>query len=169
MFTNSSTMAAGRADNQEDLTALPAWLVQYSPRSARALQRSWNEGEDFEYPAIDRHADEIREDDIVLFWVSGPGRESGVIGWGIATGHTEELEHAKNYNDPAGAKALRDSAEVSLCSVFDQPIITRAELKEHPAFADFDLFRMPNRPNAFGVTREQWTVVFARLEEVLGG
>ncbi|MDI6910461.1 EVE domain-containing protein [Nocardioides sp.] len=163
-----SALSCETPDNRADLTALPAWLVQYSPRSAKALQRSWNEGEDFEYPAIDRHTDEIREDDIVLFWVSGPGTESGVIGWGIASGHIEELEHAKNYNDPDGPKALRDSAEVSLCSVFDTPIITRDELKEHLAFADFDLFRMANRPNAFAVTREQWTVIFARLEEVLG-
>lgn len=162
------TLSCETTDRREDLTALPAWLVQYSPRSARALQRSWNEGEDFEYPAIDRHADEIHEDDIVLFWVSGPGAESGVIGWGIATGQIEELEHAKNYNDPDGAKALRDSAEVSLCSIFDEPIITRDELKEHHAFADFDLFRMANRPNAFAVTREQWAVIFVRLEEVLG-
>ena len=167
MTTNSSTMV-GQTDTDDDITALPAWLVQYSPRSAKALQRSWNSGEDFEYPAIDRHTDEIREDDIILFWVSGPSRTSGVIGWGIATGHIEELEHAKNYNDPDGAKALRDSAEVSLCSVFDQPIITRDELKEHPAFADFDLFRMANRPNAFAVTREQWTLILARLEEAMG-
>lgn len=159
---------ASRTGSHEDLTKLPTWLVQYSPRSAKALQQSWNSGEDFEYPAIDRHTDELREDDIVLFWVSGSGSESGVIGWGIASGHVEELEHAKNYNDPDGARALRDSAEVSLCSVFDQPIITRDELKEHPAFADFDLFRMANRPNAFAVTRGQWTLVLARLEQVLG-
>lgn len=163
-----STMSCGTTGGREDLTALPVWLVQYGPRSARALRRSWHEGEDFEYPAIDRHTDEIRQDDIVLFWVSGPGSRAGVIGWGIATGHVEELEHAKNYNDPDGARALRGSAEVSLCSVFDQPIITRDELKGHPAFADFDLFRMANRPNAFAVTREQWTLVLGRLTEVLG-
>jgi len=167
MTTNSSTMV-DQTGNREDLTALPAWLVQYSPRSARALQRSWNEGEDFEYPAIDRHTDEIREDDIILFWVSGPTAKSGIIGWGIASGHVQELEHAKNYNDPDGAKALRESAEVSLCSVFDEPIITRNELKELQAFAGFDLFRMANRPNAFAVTREQWTIILARLTEVLG-
>lgn len=167
METNTLT-TVGATDSHEDLTALPAWLVQYSPRSARALQRTWNAGEDFEYPAIDRHVDEIREGDIVAFWVSGASTKAGIIGWGIASGHVEELEHAKNYNDPDGARGLRDSAEVSICSIFDQPIITRYELKKHRAFADFDLFRMPNRPNAFAVTREQWTIILARLEEVLG-
>lgn len=154
--------------SHEDLTALPAWLVQYSPRSARALQRSWNSGDDFEYPAVDRHADEIQLDDIVLFWVSGPGVKAGIIGWGVASGNVEELEHAKDYHDPDGPRALRDSAEVAMCAVFDEPIITRTELKQHPAFADFDLFRMPNRPNAFAVSRDQWTFVLSRMEEVLG-
>lgn len=164
----NTVTTVGATDSHEDLTALPAWLVQYSPRSTRALQRSWNSGEDFEYPAIDRHVDEIRENDIVLFWVSGPSTTAGIIGWGIATGHVEELEHAKNYHDPDGPRALRDSAEVSICSVFDEPVITRDELKQHPAFADFDLFRMPNRTNAFVVSHAQWAVIFARLVEVLG-
>lgn len=167
-MTNKTLTTPGAGDRHEDLTALPAWLVQYSPRSAAALQSSWLAGEDFEYPAIDRHVDEIRQDDIILFWVSGPARKSGIIGWGIATGNIEELEHAKSYHDPEGPRALRDSAEVSICWVFDQPIITREELKRCPAFAAFDLFRMPNRPNAFVVSREQWTVFLARLEEVMG-
>ncbi len=167
MITNSLTLIS-EADSRGNLTGLPVWLVQYSPRSAAALQRSWNSGEDFEYPAIDRHIDEIREDDIVLFWVSGPSKKAGVFGWGIATGVIEDLEHAKNYHDPDGPRALRDSAEVSLCCVFDEPIITRDELKQHTEFEDFDLFRMPNRPNLFTVSREQWAIILRRLEEVLG-
>lgn len=150
------------------IAAMPVWLFQYSPRSARALQLSWNAGEDFEYPALDRHADDIRLDDIVLFWRSGRGDTAGLIGFGVASGVIEELSHPRNYQDPDGPRALRKSAEAALCCVFDEPVITRSELKQSPEFADFDLFRMPNRANAFEVTAAQWAIVRDRIEEVMG-
>ncbi len=155
-------------EDHPDAESQTAWLVQYSPRTARELWLGWNAGEDFEYPNVDRHADEIREDDIVLFWVSGPGHQAGLIGFGVASGEIESLSHPRDYHKPDGPWMLRRSAEVSVCAVFDTPVTTRTELKQHPEFADFPLFRMPNRPNAFEVTGDQWAIIMRRLQEVLG-
>ena len=160
--------ASGPTTSQQELLAVPVWLIQYSPRGAQALLRSWASGEDFEYPKTDRNVHSIREGDIVLFWVSGAGAKAGVFGFGLATGNVEKLDHAKNYKDPDGPRTQCDSAEVSLAAVFEAPVCTREELREIPAFADYDLFRMPNRPNAFAVTPEQWQVIHGRLEEVMG-
>lgn len=164
-MTNSTTPSSA-ADNA-DILSVPTWLFQYSARSTADLQSGWNAGHDLEYPPVDQHADQINEDDFILFWVSGPAKEAGIIGWGLASGHFEELEHAKNYQDPDGPRSLRTSLEVDLCTVFDAPIITRDELRRHPAFEDFDLFTMPNRSNAFTVTAEQWAVIFARIDQKL--
>lgn len=152
----------------EDLTELPAWLVQYSPRSAHGLRRRWNEGEDTEDPAVDRHLGDIGLDHIILFWVSGHAKRAGIIGWGITSGLVRELDHAKSYHDPDGPRAQRTSAEVEVCEVFDTPIITRHELKKLPEFGGFELFRMPNRSNAFAVTRQQWAIILDRIEMVMG-
>ena len=164
-----STRNVGTADviGEEYLTT-PTWVVQYNPRSAQLLRRSWQGGEDFEYPNVDRHADEIHADDFILFWVSGPGAEAGVIGVGVASGVNEVRDHPKSYRDPEGPTVLRNSAEVALACVFIDPVVTRDELRRHPEFDEFDLFRMPNRPNAFPVTPEQWAIIFRRMEEVLG-
>ncbi|MGQ2912113.1 EVE domain-containing protein [Aeromicrobium sp.] len=164
--TNPRTAVLSGGDNT-DILDMPTWLFQYSPRSAKDLQNGWEAGAELDYPALDRHADEIKMDDFVLFWVSGPAKEAGIIGWGLASGHLEERDHAKNYHDPDGPRSLRASLEVNLCSVFDRPIITREELKQHPVFEDFDLFAMPNRSNAFTVTAEQWAVIFARIDQKL--
>lgn len=164
--TNLPTMGSSSGDDTDILNA-PAWLFQYNPHSAANLLNAWNVGDDLEYPAIDRHADEINIDDFILFWISGPAKEAGIIGWGLASGHFQELDHAKNYQDPDGPRGLRTSLEVDLCNVFDRPIITREELKQHPAFEDFDLFAMPNRSNAFAVTAEQWVIIFARIDQKL--
>ena len=164
--TVSTVITAGRPGTPEDLGVIPTWLVQYNPRGAREFLGLWNAGDDFAYPAVDRHVTDIAENDFVLFWVSG--KDAGVIGWGIASGQSEELRHPKDYRDPDGPRALRTSAEVALCCTFDEPIITREELQRVPEFDDFDRFRMPNRPNAFEVTEPQWRVILRRLEEVLG-
>lgn len=165
-YTNNSPTASDGLP--EDLTVLPAWLIQYNPRSALELQHSWVEGTDTEYPAVDRNAEGIGRDDIVLFWVSGPAAKAGVFAYGVASGRVEEREHPKSYHDPDGARALRTSAEVDVADVFANPIITRAELKRLPEFADFELFRMPNRTNAFVVTRQQWAIILDRISKVSG-
>jgi hypothetical protein len=61
-----------------------------------------------------------------------------------------------------------DSAEINLGTFFGEPVLTQEEMKADRVFAAFALFTMPNRTNAFTVTREQSAVVLARLEEVLG-
>ncbi|GAB3862579.1 hypothetical protein GCM10028801_28320 [Nocardioides maradonensis] len=163
------TLTQGSTDAAiKQYAATPAWLVQYAPASADSLLRRWEAGEDFEYPAVNRHSDDIRLDHFVIFWRSGASDTAGVVGWGVTSGVVEEREHARSYHEPDGPRALRDSVEVALACVFDEPILTRAEMKQLPEFADFELFQMPNRPNAFAVSRAQWGVILRRLEEVLG-
>lgn len=143
-------------------------LVQLNADSARWMFRDWNRGEDFYYPAVSRHTDDIELDDLVLFWVSGPSDTAGVVGFGIATGDLPQLEHPVSYRNPDGPTTLRDSAEVAVAWVSDKAVLTRSELARHAAFTEFELFKMPNRPNAFAVTDEQSAVVLDRLKSVLG-
>lgn len=167
-MNNTATSNAPALEKRIDPASLMAWMVQYSPRTAGELRRDWNAGNDFEYPNVGRHADQIRANDIVLFWVFGPGDQAGVIGFGLASGEVEKLWHSKDYDKPDGPRVLRQSAEVCLCWVFDNPVMTRTELQQYNEFAKFDLFRMPNRSNAFEVTGAQWAIIMRRLQEVLG-
>jgi hypothetical protein len=146
----------------------PAHLMQYDRRSADALVASWADGADFEQPAVSRRTDAISLDDLIFFWVTGTAEKAGLIGVGVASGRLLSLEHPVSYRDQQGPRVLRDSAEVALYCVFDTPVVTRADLLADPAFADFDLFAMPNRPNAFRVTAEQAALLVQRVEAVLG-
>lgn len=167
-MTNTITSATMSDGLPEDLTELPAWLIQYNPRSTLALQRSWVAGDDVQDPPVDRYAADFGADHIILFWVSGPADKAGVIGWGITSGLIQDVDHPRSYHDPDGPRAMRTSVEVEVCDVFADPIITRAELKRLPEFADFELFQMPNRSNAFAVTRQQWAIILDRIEQVSG-
>ena len=136
------------------------------PRCRTGPSADWRSGEELNYPSVDRHTQEIAPDDIILFWVCGPGDTAGVIGYGLASGVITQREYPKDFKDPDGPKTLRPAMEVMLLDVFDAPVITRTELKQDSVFADFDLFRMAARTNAFTVTAEQWGVLMNRLEAV---
>lgn len=151
-----------------ELAARGAHLIQLNPAGAADLYNSWGADEPCYYPPVDRNADNIRPDDIILFWVAGPGEKAGIVGFGLATGLVEDREHPRAYPDPDSPAVLRPSAEVALGWVAPAPVITRSRLRQHPEFETFDLFIMANRPNTFPVTPAQTLVVVGLLEEVLG-
>lgn len=159
---------AASDDARTTLEAIPAWLVQFDPFEAEELKNDWRNGQQFAYPAVNRNTHAIAAGDLVYFWVYGLEGASGIYGVGVATGRVMQRPHAKNYRDPDGPRALRDSVEVDLDRFLREPILTRIEMKADPVFAAFDLFKMPNRPNAFTVTREESAVVLARMEQVMG-
>lgn len=152
-----------------DHTQLPAWLIQYDAAEVAEVKSDWDAGrnDDVVHPAINRHTDRIEWDDLIFVWRAGAGNKAGIVGLGLA-GNIDAREHAKNYQDPEGPRALRDTLDVQLVWFTDQPVLTRTDLKKNAAFADFELFRMPNRPNAFAVSDAQRDFIIARLQEVIG-
>lgn len=143
-------------------------LLQLNKGEASQLAREWATGLDEFWPAVDRHTDDIRLDDLVLIWVAGPGNDAGVVGFGIAGGVLEKRRHARSYQDADGPRTLRQSALVTMAWMAPHPVLTRTEMRRMEAFADFELFSMPNRPNVFAVNEAQAQVVLDRLAQVVG-
>jgi hypothetical protein len=164
--TSALTTAWPKFNSSEDLLRTPAWVVQYNPTSAALLRGEWDAMTDEvfeeeglpETPDIARHLDEIRPGDFILFWVSGPGDGAGLYAWGNASGEVTEGDYPERWSDPDGPRV-----EVEIGDVFSEPFVTRSALKELPEFEDFELFSMPNRPNAFAVTPEQWSIILDHL------
>jgi len=154
-------------NSREDILRTPAWVVQYDPNSAALLREEWDSITDEEFevegfpqtPNITRHLDEIRPGDFILFWVSGPGDTAGLYAWGNASGEATEDDYPKRWSDPDGPLVQKPGMEVYVCDVFSEPFVTRSVLQALPEFKDFELFEMPNRPNAFAVTPEQWSII----------
>lgn len=166
-----TTTAWPELSTREDLLKTPAWVVQYDPTSAALLREEWDAITDEEFdeeglpetPDIARHLDEIRPGDFILFWVFGPGDSAGLYAWGNASGEVSEHDYPKHWSDPDGPVARKTGMEVQIGAVFPEPFVTRTALKQHREFDDFELFTMPNRPNAFAVTPEQWSIILDHL------
>ena len=169
--TLAPTNAWPEFNSREDLLKTPAWIVQYNPTSAAWLREEWDAITDEEFeeegleetPDMARHLDEIRPGDFILFWVSGPGDTAGLYAWGNASGEVTECDYPKRWSDPDGPRVRKTGMHVQVGDVFSEPFVTRSALKEFPEFKDFELFRMPNRPNAFAVTPEQWSIILDHL------
>jgi len=44
-------------------------------------------------------------------------------------------------------------------NAFAEPFVARSALKGLAEFEEFELFTMPNRPNAFAVSPTQWSII----------
>jgi len=169
--TGDDTMASVNAwpelNTREDLLKTPAWIVQYNLTSATLLREEWNSATDeatddegfIETPAITRHLDEIRPGDFILFWIAGSGDNAGLYAWGQASGEPTEENYPKDWKNPEGQHVIKTAMEVQINDVLHEPLVTRTTLQRFPEFADFELFTMPNRANAFAVTTEQWSII----------
>ena len=160
-------------NTREDFLKVPAWVVQYKSDSAATLREEWNTIPDEEFdeiglaevPDVSRHLDDIRPGDIILFWIAGPGDSAGIYAWGQATGEIIQGNYPKRWSEPDGQQVLKSGMEVLISNVFEKPFVTRTALKACREFDDFDLFRMPNRPNAFAVSPEQWSIILDHLTD----
>ncbi|GAB3077760.1 EVE domain-containing protein [Pedococcus soli] len=136
------------------------WLVQFHvEEAAEAIADFVDDGIDLTYPAVSRHLEHVSVGDVVVFWVAGTGKRAGVYGYGTVAGPVQEREHPVSYGDPHGPRTKRPSVPVTITSMFDHVVIRRTDIKGLPAFADFELFRMPNRPNLFEVTAAQMALM----------
>jgi predicted RNA-binding protein with PUA-like domain len=169
--TIENTSARLEFNTREDLLNTPAWIVQYKPASVALLREEWDFITDeeldeeglSEVPDVSRHLDEIRRGDFILFWIAGPGNSAGLYAYGNATGEVIQGRYPKRWSDPDGEQVTKSGMEVLVSNVLEEPFVTRTTLKALPEFADFELFRMPNRPNAFAVTPEQWSIILDHL------
>lgn len=143
-------------------------LFQFNPTSANDLFLDYEAGEEVWWVNIDRNTDKVAFDNLVFFWVSGAPHKAGIVGVGVASGEFDELEHPVSYQDPEGPPRLRTSTQVALAWVDDKPILTRAEMKGLDLFTDFELFKMPNRQNAFEVDSRQAEFILDRIKAVIG-
>lgn len=143
-------------------------LFKLTPRGVEELFRDWSAGNEEWWINADRNADAICAQDPVFVWATGSADQSGIIALGLATGDVEDLEHPQNYHDPGGARVLRPSAQVFWWWVGESPVLTSAELKELPLFADFEVFEHPRKQNAFTVTPKQADYIIERVRAAAG-
>jgi hypothetical protein len=153
------------AEREITMTHNHGWLVQFHVEEAvEAITDFIDHGHDLTYPAVSRHLEGVSVGDPIVFWVLGPGQSAGVFGFGVVTGPVEDLEHPVSYREPTGRRTNRPSLPVRVTSMFDHVVVPRSALRTLPAFADFELFRMPNRPNLFEVTGPQMTLMVKLTE-----
>jgi hypothetical protein len=143
-------------------------LLQFNRTTLGNLLADYDAGVDSWWVNVDRNADRFHFDDLVFLWVSGPADKAGIVGCGVASGDFKEMEHPASYQEPARGRKLRLSTEIFWAWVGDTPVLTRAEMKPLGLFADFELFTMPNRPNAFTVNWAQAEFIVDRIKAVIG-
>lgn len=147
------------------------WIIQLHPPQVDYLVDLWREGDCVYTPAVDRHLLDVRVGDVVLFWVTGRKGQAGVFGGGRVTNSLLETEHHRDYADPDSPIVVRTSIEVRPEFVKDWVMVTRPELQALEGFSrdEFELFKMPRRPNAFAVSPEQHEVIFSLLMRLAEG
>ncbi len=156
----------GDRSSLPELCERPGLLIQYSREEIASLRQEWHAGEDYASPTFERHADDAKPGDVVIFWQMGPKDTAGVAAVGIIDDTDAEwLAHARSYQDPAGRRSLRRTQEVQLIEVFYDVHVSRPELKSRPEFSNepFELFVCPNRPNAFRIERAQLRYILETL------
>lgn len=146
-----------------------AHLFQFNAATAKNLYLDCESGVESWWVNIDRNTDAMELEGLVFVWVSGPSDKAGIIGFGVASGEFDERDHPASYNNPQGPRRQRLSTEIFWAWVGQDPVVTRADIKTLDLFADFDLFKMPNRQNAFAVNGAQASFIIDRLKAVMEG
>lgn len=157
------------ARHEDDLRR--TWIIQVHRPEAINLVESLQAGDAYFTTPIDRHLLDVRVGDVVLLWVTGRGSAAGIFGAGWVTDSMVMAEHRRDYGDAGSPRVLRPSIEVFLEFAKDWVMISRPELRAREGFdaADFELFTMPNRPNAFAVNEPQHRVIFDGLLAAASG
>ena len=150
----------GRAITRE---SLGAWLIKGtgSSPSTHELLRTGFTSAATRCVRPSYRAELIRQDDPVLFWISGdhPGHPAGIYAQGSMTGPA--------VADPASEGGGSLVVPLRLRPV-DPPVL-RTELRAHPDLATIEVLRMPAGSNPSFLTRAQLDALREQWPEVTIG